>query len=71
MGNDVWFFPKRVKLHGNFFKIFFFRTSMPISNNLFINYPWVKVILNCSNKGPGPFQRGGNKKKEQKWGWVI
>jgi hypothetical protein len=30
-----------------------------------MNYPWVKGILNCSNKGPSPLQslRGDNHKK--------
>jgi hypothetical protein len=27
------------------------------------NYPWVKGIQVCSNKGPGPLQRGDNHKK--------
>jgi hypothetical protein len=26
------------------------------------NYPWVKIIQVCSNKGPGPLQRGHNHK---------
>jgi hypothetical protein len=39
-------------------KIFFSRTSRPISVTLGTNHPWVKGILNCSNKGPGPLQRG-------------
>jgi hypothetical protein len=43
-------------------KIFFSRTSRPISIKLSINYTWVKGILNCSNKGPGPLQRGDNRK---------
>jgi hypothetical protein len=30
-------------------KIFFSRTSMPISMKLGINYPWVKRILNDKN----------------------
>jgi hypothetical protein len=47
---------------------FFSRTSRPISFKLGTNYPWVKGILTCLNKGPGPHQRGDNKKK---WGWVI
>jgi hypothetical protein len=38
-------------------KIFFPRTSRPISIKLGINHPWVKGILNCSNKGPSPLQR--------------
>jgi hypothetical protein len=36
----------------------FSRTSRPISIKLGLNNPWVKGILNCSNKGPGPLQRG-------------
>jgi hypothetical protein len=43
----------RVKIHWKFLKIFFSRTSRPISIKLGINYPWVKRIINCSNKGPG------------------
>jgi hypothetical protein len=35
-------------------KIFFSRTSRPISMKLDINHAWVKEILNCSNKGPDP-----------------
>jgi hypothetical protein len=50
-------------------KKIFSRTSRPISINLGINYPWVKGILNCSNKGPGPLQRGDNL-KNAKMGWV-
>jgi hypothetical protein len=41
-------------------KIFFSRTSKPISIKLGINHSWVKEILNCSNNGPGPLQRGDN-----------
>jgi hypothetical protein len=43
-------------------KIFFSRTSRPISTKLGINHPWVKGILNCPNKGPGPLQREYNLK---------
>jgi hypothetical protein len=50
-------------------KKFFSRTSMPITIKLGINYPWVQGILNCSNKGPGPLQRGNNH-KNAKIGWV-
>jgi hypothetical protein len=39
-------------------KIFFSRTSRPNSMKLITNYQWVKGIQICSNKGPGPFQRG-------------
>jgi hypothetical protein len=45
-----------------FFKIFLSRTSRPISIKLGTNYLWVKGILNYSNKGPAPFQRGDNHK---------
>jgi hypothetical protein len=50
-------------------KIFFSRTSRPITIKLGINHPWVKGILKCSNKGPGPLQRGDNH-KNAKMGWV-
>jgi hypothetical protein len=43
-------------------KIFFSRTSMPISIKLGANHPLVKGILNCTDKGPGPLQRGDNHK---------
>jgi hypothetical protein len=46
-------------------KIFFSRTSRPITIKLGINDPWVKETQNCSNKGPGPLQRGYNHKN----GW--
>jgi hypothetical protein len=49
-------------------KIFFSRTSMPISSKLGINHPYVMGILNCSNKGSGPLQRGDNH-KNAKMGW--
>jgi hypothetical protein len=61
---------KRVKIHNFFLQIFFSRTSWPISIKLGINHPWVKGILNCSHKGPGPLQRGYNIKM-QKEGGVI
>jgi hypothetical protein len=51
-------------------KIFFSRTSRPISIKLSTNHPWVKGILNFTIKGPGPLQRGDNHKM-QKFGEVI
>jgi hypothetical protein len=33
---------------------------MPISLKLGTNHTWVKEILNCTNKGLGPLQRGDN-----------
>jgi hypothetical protein len=50
-------------------KKMFSRTSIPISIKHGINYPSVKGILNCSNKGPGPLQRRDNL-KNTKMGWV-
>jgi hypothetical protein len=50
-------------------KIFFSRTSRPISIKLGINHTWVQKILNWSNKGPGPLERGDNH-KNAKIGWV-
>jgi hypothetical protein len=41
-------------------KIFFSRTSKPISMKFDTNHAWVKGILNFSNKGPDPLQRGNN-----------
>jgi hypothetical protein len=46
----------------------FSRTSSLISIKHGTNHPWVKGILNCSNKGPGPLQRGDNY-KNAKMGW--
>jgi hypothetical protein len=53
---------ERVKYTEFFLKIFFFRTNKPNSIKLGINYPWVKGIQVCSNKGQGPLQRLDNKK---------
>jgi hypothetical protein len=47
--------------------MFFFRTSWPISIKLGANHLWVKGILNCLNKGPGPLQRGDNHKNAKIW----
>jgi hypothetical protein len=42
---------------------------MSISIKLDISHPWVKAILNCSNKGPDPLQRGDNHKNtKMEWG---
>jgi hypothetical protein len=49
-----------VKIHWKLLKIFFFRTSRPNPIKLGTNYPLVKGIQFCSNKGPGLLQRGGN-----------
>jgi hypothetical protein len=34
------------------------KTGRPISIKLKINHPCVKEILNCSDKGAGPLQKG-------------
>jgi hypothetical protein len=47
---------ERVKIHRKFLRIFS-RSSRPKSIKLGTNYPWVKGIQVCSNKGPGPLQR--------------
>jgi hypothetical protein len=49
-------------------KKIFSRTSRLISIKLGINHPQVKGIVNCSNKGLGPHQRG-DKYKNAKMGW--
>jgi hypothetical protein len=43
-------------------KKMFSRTSRPISFKLGTNHPWVKEILDYTNKGSGPLQRGDNHK---------
>jgi hypothetical protein len=48
-------------------KIFSSRTSRPISIKRGANHPLVKGILNCTNKGPGPLQRGDNHKNAKIW----
>jgi hypothetical protein len=48
-------------------KQFFSRTSWLFSIKLRKNRSWVKDILNCSNKGPGPLQRGDNHKNAKIW----
>jgi hypothetical protein len=57
-------------LHVFTLKKIFSKTSRSISINICKTHPWVKGILNCSNKGPGSLQRG-DKTKIQKWGGVI
>jgi hypothetical protein len=49
-------------------KKIFSRTSRAISMKLDTNHAWVQGILNCSNKGPDPLQRGDNY-KIAKMGW--
>ena len=58
---------KNVKIGWGHLKIFFSRTTGPILTRLDTNHPWVKGILNCSNKGPGPLQRGDNHKNAKIW----
>jgi hypothetical protein len=49
-------------------KTIFSRTSWPISIKLGRNHPWIKGILNCSNKGPDHLQRGyNNKNTKMEW----
>ena len=60
-----WFFPrgdnnKRVKTYWQILKIFFSRTTLPISTKLGTKYSWVKGIQVYSNEGPRPFPRGDN-----------
>jgi hypothetical protein len=58
---------ERVKIHRKFWKIFS-RTSQPKSIKLGTNYPFVKRIQVCSNKGSGPLQTGDNHRNVRK-GW--
>jgi hypothetical protein len=57
---------ERVKIHRQFLKIIFSRTSRPKSIKLGTNYPLVKRIQVCSNKGPGLLQRGDNHRNVRK-----
>jgi hypothetical protein len=59
---------KMQKIYRKFSKIFFSRTSRPNLIKLNTNYRWMKGIWICSNKGPGPLQRGENH-KNVKMGW--
>jgi hypothetical protein len=47
------------------FKKIFSRASGPNSIKRNTNYPWMKGIQVCPNKGPGPHQRGDNHKKSK------
>ena len=49
-----------VKSYWNYFKIFFSRTTRPISTKHGIKYPWVEGIQVCSNEESRPFPRGDN-----------
>jgi hypothetical protein len=47
------------------------RTSKANSIKLGTNYPWVKGIQVCSNRGPGPLERGHNYKNfKMGWGYL-
>ena len=51
------------KIYWSYLKIFFSRTTGPISNKLGTKHPWVKGIQVCSNElneWPRPFPRGDN-----------
>ena len=49
-----------VKIHWKNEKIFFSRSTEPISTKLGTKHYWVKGIQVCSNEGPCLFQRGDN-----------
>ena len=48
------------KIHWRNLKIFFSRTTDPISTKLSTKHPWVKGIIFCTNEGPCPFPREEN-----------
>ena len=48
------------KIHWWNLKIFFSRTTGPISTKLGTMHPWVKGFQVCSNEEPHPFPRGDN-----------
>ena len=41
-------------------KVFFSKTTGPISTKLGTKHPWLKGTQICSNEGPRPFLRGDN-----------
>ena len=49
-----------MKIHWLNLKIFFSRSTGPISTKLSTKHPWVKGIQVCSIEGPAPFSRGDN-----------
>ena len=51
---------KTAKIHWQILKIFFSRTTGPISFKPGSKHPWVKEIKVYSNKGPGPFASADN-----------
>ena len=51
-----------VNIHWKLLKIFFSRTSGPISTKLGTEHSWVKGIQVCSSQGPCPSPRGDNSK---------
>ena len=60
-----WPFPRGdnneiAKIHWWNFKIFFSRTTWPISTKLGTKHPWLKGIQDRSKVGPRPFPRGDN-----------
>ena len=61
-------FPRRdnkeiAKLHCQNLKIFFIRTTGPISTKLGTKHLWVMGIQICSNEKPRPFLRGDNNER--------
>jgi hypothetical protein len=60
---------KNVKMGWGHLEIILSRTSGPILTRFITNHHREKGIQICSNKGPGPFQRGDNH-KNVKMGWV-
>jgi hypothetical protein len=53
---------ENVKIYRKSLKIFFSRTTGPISTKLGRKHPWVKGIQNCTNDDDRPFPRGDNSK---------
>ena len=55
------------KIYLQTLKIFFLRTTGPISTKLGTKHPWVKGIKVSSNEGPRFFLRGDNKEITKKY----
>ena len=52
------------KIYWRNLKIFFSKTTNPISTNLGPMHPWVKGIQVCSNEGSHSFTKGGKRNRE-------
>ena len=58
---------EKVNFYSKYLKIFFSRTTGPISTQLGTKHPWMKGIQVYSNEGARPSPRGDNRKIGKKY----